>query len=557
MNVKIKFDGRPYQVKGESDIKSCFRDGFKRPLLWAATGSGKGWWTAKFVANAVNNNRKVLIVIKRRTLIYQTIKMLKKYGDIEASAIIGTYKTAFDSKVLVCSIDTLTRRISKEKYQFLKDFDLTIVDECHDAVSPSYEKLFWWLEGYELKDYDKKLFKQSIQNFKKYYIGCTATPHKIGNRVHHFWDCLVKPIEPKELMEQGYLSPARVFAPKKIDTTGLRTSKGDFDQKALFERVSKLEVIGDTVSVYKEYANGKSAIVFCVNVDHSKMVAEAFRREGIPAIHCDANHSQEERDDATKKLKSGEYKVLTNCNIFSTGWDYPAIEVGIFARPTESENLAIQQWGRVLRPYKLCANCNTEYGADPTCYNCGSSDLAYEKEYATIIDQGNNTARFGLPYDERKAHLHADDVAAGKNIIKKDFQECPKCFLKNELSEKYCEFCHTDLKKQRDYSDREINQVDGELVEVDPEFLKNQEYRTINQKYNLLKRVEISNNLHYMWKFYKLYEEFEDKVFNHCDQLGISEKMIHNIKREIDKRKQDKIKLSEQCKKQSSRKVYQ
>lgn len=554
--IKLKFDGRPYQVKGEDDIKQCFRDGFKRPLLWAATGSGKGWWTAKFVANALNNHGKILIVIKRRTLIYQTVKMLNKYGNIKASAIIGNYKTAFDSNVLVCSIDTLARRITKEKYNFLRDFSLTIVDEAHDAVSPSYEKFFWWLEGNDLNSFDKKIFKENITNFKKYYIGCTATPHKVGNRVHHFWDCVVKPIEPRELMEQGYLTPARVFAPKKIDTTGLRTSKGDFDQKALFERVSKLEVIGDTVSIYKQYGENKSAIVFCVNVTHSKMVAEAFRREGISAIHCDADHSQDERDDATEKLKKGEYKILTNCNIMSTGWDCPSIEIGIFARPTESENLAIQQWGRILRPLKICADCNTEYGADPTCYNCGSHEVKYEKNYAVLIDQGNNTSRFGLPFDERKAHLDDSDVKAAKNIIKKDIQECPKCFLKMELSEKFCNFCGHDLSRTRDSGDREVNHVDGELVEVDPEFLKKQEYRIINQKYNLLKTLEIQNNMHYMWKFYKLYEEFEDKLFNHCDQLGISEKMILSIKAEINKREQQKVELSEQCKKSLSRKVY-
>ena len=520
------FKLRGYQKKGKTGIKNRFIAGDRRVMLWAMTGSGKGLWMADFVKDAIANDKRVLSVMKRRAIIFQTIANYLKYFLIKSFPIMGNLKHQNDGNSIVASIDTLARRIYNKKYDFLREFDLIIIDECHDATSPSYKKLIWWLEGYDLKLFDENLFEIEKEHFQKYYIGLTATPFRVGKKTHTFWQSVVKPIEAHELRDQGYLVDAKVYAPKKIDTSGLRMQNGDFNQKDLFERVSKLEIIGDTVDTYKKYGENKPAICFAVNQTHSKMICEAFNRDGISAIHCDADHSQEERDHATNGLFDGTYKIVVNCNIFSTGFDAPFAEVLIGDRPTDSENLCSQQWGRVLRPCKICARCNTMYGAENACYKCGSSETSYEKKYAIILDHANNTSRWGLPYDIRQPELDPVDSANKKAHDGTGVKTCPVCFLVLVNTDRTC-MCGHDFIQNR--TDREINEVAGELHEVNEEFLEGQKLLKMKEKLNVYLRIEYVKNWHENSKFYKLYRDFGDDIFKHSETLGIKPEMKQTI----------------------------
>lgn len=538
-----KFDLRSYQVKAKNMVRERInQDGHLRIMIWGHTGMGKGFTMSDFNNEMLKNGMKVLNLMKRREVVQQTVKNYKKYHNISASPLMGTVK-GFDqnNNCQVASVDTIAKRIKRtNKYDFLKDYDVVIVDECHDMTSNDYKRFIWWLEGYEL-EYDEKHFEEQKENFKKLYIGLTATPFRVGKRTHTFWQSVVKPIEAHELRDMGVLVPIRVYAPKKIDVTGIRLIEGDFDQKELFERVNKLEVIGDVINTYRQYGQNKAAICFCINQKHSKIMAEAFRRSGIPAIHCDSNHSKEERDAAVKGLRNGTYKILTNCNIFSTGFDAPFIELEISCRPSDSENLVGQQWGRVLRPFKICAKCKTEYGGDPTCYCCGSSAILYEKSFAILLDHGNNCNRWGLPYDIRQAELEPIDTQRKRSQKGTGTKECPKCFAVLAPTEMIC-VCNYDFEKGKAEAELEIQHTGGELFEVDPKFIKKQTYQKIKQKYNTLKRIEMLNNFTQKWKYNRLYEEFGEELFEYASEFGIT----YQLKKELEKYGHDMARANEQ-----------
>jgi superfamily II DNA or RNA helicase len=525
-----KFQLRDYQQKCKDLVSGQFRKGHSRIMPWLPTGAGKGLLMANFVKESIDKNMKVLTVMKRRSLIFQTKKNYKKYYNIDSSVIMGNITHDVSKSSFVCSADTLPRRITNQKYNFLRGFDVVIIDECHDCTSLGYKKIIWFFEGYDLKDFNETCFENIKDKFKKIYIGLTATPFRVGKKTHTFWQSVVKPIEAYELRDRGFLVDALTYAPRKMDTSGLRISNSDFDQKQLFERVSKLEIIGDTVENYKEFGQGKPAICFCVNTVHSKMVAEAFRRAGIPAIHCDADHSEKERDDATKGLKDGTYKILTNCNIFSTGFDAPFIEVGLFARPTESEILFIQQIGRILRPYKVCANCSTEYGGDSKCYVCGSSDTSYVKNKAIILDHANNTSRWGLPYDVRQPELEPIDTVRKNRINGAGVKDCPKCHGVIKQSERYCVCGYDFVEGSQQNALDKINQVDGKLELVNNEFIKKQTYQKIKNKYNSYKRLEMLRHWNPNTKFIKLYEDFEEDLFEYSKEFGITRQIKKDLR---------------------------
>jgi len=530
----MSYSLRDYQLKGKELIQERFRDGQKKVMLWAMTGSGKGLWMSDFNNDAILRGQKTINVMKRREIVFQTVRNYKKYHGIEASPIMGQMKGIDLNKLCqVASIDTLNARIKDTKYDCLKQASFIQIDECHDLTAANYKKVLWWLEGYNPAEYNCKDFEEAKNYFSKYYIGLTATPFRVGKRCHTFWQSVVKPIEAHELRDRGFLTDAIVYAPNKIDTTGLRIDykTGDFNQKDLFERVSKLQIVGDVVETYKQYGKNLPAVCFTVNQAHSKIMTEAFNMAGIPAVHCDANHSQKERDLATAGLRSGKYKILSNCNIFSVGFDAPFVEVLISARPSESENLVLQQWGRVLRPYKICANCKTGYGGDNNCYVCGSSIISYEKGKAIILDHANNTTRWGLPYDIRYPELEPIDTARKRSSNGLGVKTCPKCFAVLHSNERFCICGHDFVESSQQNALDQIINVKGELAEVNTKFLRERKYQKIKEKYNQYKRIEMLRDWDSYSKYYKLYDDFGDDLFEYTSEFGIPQALKKKIQK--------------------------
>jgi superfamily II DNA or RNA helicase len=466
------FQLRDYQEKGNALLRDAILKGNSRILYWLQTGGGKGLIMANLTQSALKKGRRVLTVMRRRELIFQTRENYRKYYGINGSVIMGSEK-GFDKSnpCQICSIDTVRARL--DKLEFLKEYDLIIVDECHDTTSPSYQKFFDFLGN-------------------KIFIGFTATPFRVGNKSLDFWQTVVKPIEAHELRDEGHLTPARVFAPKKMDLTGIRkVSTGDYNTKQLFDMASDSKIVGDIVETWKKYGKG-ATVLFAVNIAHSILMAHAFNEAGIRATHIDQSHSRDERAQAIKDLKDGMISVLCNVNIFSTGIDIPQIRTLILARPTTSEILYIQQIGRGLRPY-------------------------LGKEYCIVLDHaGNSIDRFGLPYDIREACIEpgkgkkeTDNEPAVKS------RQCKQCFAILEPGFQVCPYCNAELK-----TEREIKTESGELIELGetPKMLK---FKKFKSKLDQLDRTQKIKGFKTNWKYFKLYESFGKAAWEFHVELGL------------------------------------
>lgn len=496
----MKWTLRPYQKDAKKSTYLAIKAGHNNVINWMTTGSGKGLLMPDYAIDALNRGKKVLVVMRRRDLIFQTRENFKKYRNINASIIMGKEK-GYDPEnpVQICSIDTIRNKIKKEEYQYLKDFDLIQIDECHDTTSPSYDKLFQFLG-------------------EKIYIGFTATPFAIGNKPLLFWDKTIKPINPSELRDQGFLAPCRFFRPGMIDTSGIKKVNGDYSVSDLYEVVSDLKIVGDAIDAYKKRGENKPFIGFCVNKAHSKLMAHAFSDNGIPAIHIDESHNKTERENAKKDLESGKIKGIFNVNIFATGWDCPIIQVLIGLRPTLSEILAIQQWGRVLRTHP-------------------------DKENAIILDHANNSSRFGFPYDDdRIACLTDFAFDYKKKEERKDeikVKDCPECAATIESHLKECPYCFFKFTA----ADREIKQEDGELVEANQnEKPIDKRLKKIQSHFNTLLDKEKNNGWKKSAKYFLLYDKFGSEIFNYMDELRIPKWIEGAIK------KNNSVKKCKNCK---------
>lgn len=427
---------RRYQSEGIEAIRKCFQDNRKRVLAVCPTGGGKTEIFSTIIKKAVENNQRVLLVVRRRMLIKQAFKRVLPYYS-KVSAIMANFgRFNLDSKVQLCSIDTVHSRAKKGKLSFLKNYDLVIIDEAHDCVAKNYKQFFEFLEDEEYKNKSK---------YKKRYIGFTATPYKVAKKFHDFWDSCVNITNTRELIRLGFLSEYSMVEAVNIDTTGVKVNiKGDYDSKELFNRVHKKKIYGDIVSKYQNFAMNKTALLFAVSVEHSKAVAKEFNDNGIEAVHCDANSNEGYRQQCIARMeecaKLRKPFIICNVNILSTGVDIPCCEVAILARPTKSLNLYLQQIGRVLRTSK-------ETG----------------KKLALIIDHAGNAHEHGYPCDVRRPHLRKTDTSS-RNIREESLavKTCLHCHCLNPVFKKECMDCGNPFGK----IDVELSQHAAEMQNI-------------------------------------------------------------------------------------------
>lgn len=509
---------RDYQAHGIELTRQAMREGFNRILFWLATGGGKSVIFLKFLSGLILNSKRVLFLVKRKQLVFQTARHLKKSG-IDCSILIANH-AGFDPKkpLQIASIDTIIRRDP----EFLKQFDFVIVDEAHDATSPSYQNFFKVLIGFGIKN----------------FIGLTATPFPMGKKVHDFWQCVVKPIEMHELRDRGYLVPVDLYHPDGVNFEDIKVDKktGDFNSKSLSAKMRDLKVTGDTIDLYKRHGRGLPALCFCVDKDHSMTQAEAFNRAGIEAVHADESTPQVERDEAIERLKKARREkrpfVLCNVNIFSTGVDIPEAQVGLMNRATLSETLYIQQVGRLLRPYKLCVKCKSQNDCNDKCYTCGYHVFEDIKEDAVIIDQGDNTSRFGEPYEVRYACIKQEDLELrAKGIASRPlYKTCTACYKSYPAATKgACPRCGEITTRERFHTT-----VDGELVPYN-------EYETMKNYHAKLVHEQQVNFFKASWSAVKMYEKFGDKVMKFKRDFDIPSWVPESVKTKKEEKLSGKV----------------
>ena len=488
---------RPYQSRGLELTRKAYSDGMRKVLFFMATGGGKSIIFLHIIYNLLKGKKPVILVMRRRQLVFQAQKHFTRHG-IDSSIVMGTTKGFDPNKDLqICSIDTIIRR---KDLVFLSRFFAVVVDEAHDTTSPSYKKFFSQLKA-------------------EFYFGLTASPFVVGTKVHDFWDCCVKPIEVHELVKQGYLTDCSIFVPSEIDLSGIKITGGDFHQGQLSDKMSELEVIGDVVESYQEFGKNYPAIFFGVNKEHSIKVCSEFNEVGIRAIHCDESTSQKDRDYALAQVKihllSGEPFVLCSIMIFAIGVDCPELIVGLFGRPTKSEILAVQQWGRLLRPCRICGKCKTTYDNSPACPVCGYDKPWFIKDRAIFIDHANNIGfegqNHGHPFKVRHAVLRKEDKKKKEELEKYEFKikTCKQCFAAYSANLTACPECGFSNEKV----ERTIKKIDGTIVPYD-------ELRTIKKRFLEYEKIKLEKGLKPHFSYFKLYEDFGDVVYDY-EELSV------------------------------------
>jgi DNA repair protein RadD len=322
---------RPYQIDVIEACRQEIAHGRRRIILVCPTGGGKTVVAAKIVAGAAEKGKRGLFLVHRRELATQAARKLWEAG-VDAGIVLPGFVPRPEQPIQVASIQSLTARAVRSATMPMPPADVVVVDEAHHALAPTYAALL-------------EHFPHAV------ILGLSATPARADGRgLGHCFEVLVECPPTAELTRLKFLVPATVYAPAPPDLEGIKVRAGDYAENELAARMDDGQLIGDIVTHWLRYGQGRPTVAFAVNVAHSVHIRDEFGRAGIAAAHLDAKTPTAERESILSQLANGSLDVVTNCGVLCEGWDSPSVACLILARPTKSLGLYRQMAGRVLRP---------------------------------------------------------------------------------------------------------------------------------------------------------------------------------------------------------------
>jgi superfamily II DNA or RNA helicase len=155
-----------------------------------------------------------------------------------------------------------------------------------------------------------------------------------------------------DAIRDGYLVPVeqQMVSVEGLDFSRVRTTAGDLNGADLASVLAAEKNLHGVASAALDIAGERKTIVFAVTVKQAETYAEIFNRHrpGIAGWVC-GKTPRPERHETFRKFAGGELQILVNVGITTEGYDNPAVEVIVQARPTKSRCLYSQMVGRATR----------------------------------------------------------------------------------------------------------------------------------------------------------------------------------------------------------------
>jgi superfamily II DNA or RNA helicase len=332
---------RDYQSQCLTAIFNRYKAGTRRQLICLPTGTGKTVIFAQF-PSFFRMKRRMLVLAHRAELLHQARdKLLAANPTLKVEIEQAGENASQDSDVVVASVPTLGRRGTQRLKRLNPDqFSIVVIDEAHHATADTYRRI---VEHLGMLSSDTK----------KLLVGFTATPKRSdGVGLDLIFDEIAFSRTIPEMMRAGYLAPVAGYRVETdVDLSHVRTSMGDFVVSQLSGAVNIESRNALVVKSFRELVPDRKTLVFCVDVAHALDLAAAFRHYGILAAPVTGDMPADERGENLAAFSSGRLQVLTNCMVLTEGYDEPAVDGIILARPTKSALLYTQMIGRGTRPH--------------------------------------------------------------------------------------------------------------------------------------------------------------------------------------------------------------
>lgn len=435
---------RPDQLALQQDVWSAWQSGARDVLAVLPTGGGKSVIASDTVKKFDANGQSTILIAHRQELVGQMSLHIARQGVrhriIAPKPVVNQIMALHRSKLqgqcyinptsnnAVAGVDTIVSR-ETELADLLARFDLCVTDESHHLLRENK-----WGKA-------RDLCKRALG------LGITASPKRADGKGlgrHHdgFFDRMCVGPDMRSLINLQALCDYEIVCPPSdfpLDELKIGES-GDITQASMKAASEKSRIVGDVVENYCLHAYGTRAIVFATDVETAGKMADRFNLFGIPAACISAKTHDTVRDDVIRRLEDGRLWVVVNVDLLGEGFDLPAVQTVIMARPTASLAVYLQQFGRALR-------------------------ILAGKLFGLVIDHVSNIKRHGFPDRPQYWSLDRTEKKRPKDPELVDMIICDNCTKPYEAIKHECPHCRKPPSAPAGRSPIEI--VKGDLTRLD------------------------------------------------------------------------------------------
>ena len=150
-------------------------------------------------------------------------------------------------------------------------------------------------------------------------------------------------------IEAGLLCPFRYFGvPDDVDYSNIPWRSNRFDEEELTKAVATTRRAQNALEQFRQRA-GSRTLGFCCSQRHADFMADYFSENGVRAVAVHSGQRSAPRASALEALADGRLDILFAVDMFNEGLDIPSVDTVLMLRPTESNVIWLQQFGRGLR----------------------------------------------------------------------------------------------------------------------------------------------------------------------------------------------------------------
>ncbi len=354
----MEYKLRDYQEQASAAAVKFFDDKANAKhngILILPTGAGK----SLVIADIASKIDEPLIVLQpNKEILEQNYNKLLSYGIFDCSIYSASLNSKEIRRITFATIGSVMNHLEDFNH-----FHKIIIDECHYVNS----------NGGQYKEFIEAVDGRQV-------IGLTATPYRLSQTIDpktinkrykkygsilkfltrtrpRIFDQVLYHVQIKTLLDRGYLAKLRYFDLNAIDLDNveLNTTGADYDDRSLFDEFERVGFYSYTLNIVKRVMRPKDGgrrngiIVFTRFVEDAERLAEDLM--GFCEV-LSGTTPKKEREAILERFKNGDTEVIANVGILTTGFDHPALDTIILARPTMSLALYYQMVGRAIRPYE-------------------------------------------------------------------------------------------------------------------------------------------------------------------------------------------------------------
>ena len=386
---------RPRQVECLDSIRNEYLAGCYQQLVVAATGIGKAVILANIRRHMLDLlPGKMLVFAHRDELVKQLIETLEEWNpDCKVGKEMADEYADLDCDIIVSCNASIGRDGASRLARF-GTFDYVICDEAHHSIASTYLNVFEQT-GVLRPDSTRLL------------VGFTATPKRKNLKrtkkeqtvletededmlqLKSVYKKIVFKYPIRQAIKEGWLVPLRGYVLKtRVDLSQIKTTAGDYQQDELENTVNTPERNAAIVTAWIKdccfAGKVRQTVAFCVQIQHAKDLAAAFRARGVKAEAIWG--VDPDRTEKLKRHQSGEITVLCNAQLLTEGYDDWKVSCIVDAAPTKSPSKYTQCIGRGTRLQKGKGNL----------LDAIAKGLFLEKRDCIILDVVDNNKRCSL-----------------------------------------------------------------------------------------------------------------------------------------------------------------